>query len=149
MNKKVIITVLAIILIIGLAIFTGVNLSKADSKQPTEEPVNNTTQITKPTDEVTATETPVLESPEPSEAPTTPTPNKDSSKMNVEQKKEYAKSIAKSTWEKLGVEKQVYYSFGNITSDGKYLIAVRDEATTEALVWYEIDIVTGTCEITY
>lgn len=145
MNKKVIIAIIAIVVIIGLAVFTGIKLGKSNTELVNGEPINNSTiptQTNEPEDLVTA-------SPEIKEEPTElpePTPNVDTSKMTSEEKKKYAKELAKETWEKINMERQVYYSFENITSDEKYIIAVRDEKTTETLIWYEIDINTKTCK---
>lgn len=145
MNKKVIIAIIAIVVIIGLAVFTGIKLGKSNTELVNGEPINNSTiptPINEPEDLVTAS--PEIKE-EPTESPE-PTPNVDTSKMTSEEKKKYAKELAKETWEKINVERQVYYSFENITSDEKYIIAVRDEKTTETLIWYEIDINNKTCK---
>ncbi len=148
MNKKIIIPTVIIILIIALAIFVGINLSKKESNPTSTNPVNETSST--PNLETT---TPSVEtaSPEPTETPletptTESTANVDISKMNVQQKKDYAKQLVKEIWEKSGVQKQVYYSIDNIEGQGKYIISVRDETNTEALVWYEVDINNKTCK---
>ena len=153
MNKNAIIVIFVIILIIALAVFAGINLGKVNSQQtnttPTSEPTTKSTESPIPTEEPTE----LPESPEPTqptEEPTvSPEPSVDVSKMNADEKKEYAKSIAKQTWEKLGIDTQVYYSYDDIDSNGDYLITVREEATTKELVRYKININTNTCEITY
>lgn len=151
MNKKVIITIIAIVLIVVLAVIVGKNISQKDSTNTNANPIDNATVSPTPSEE-TATpdieETPTLE-PSPTNT-SSPEPVVNTATYSAEQKKEYAKSIAKKTWEKLGVSTKVYYSFDdNITSDGKYIVVVREEATTKELVRYEIDISTGNCKIVY
>ena len=149
MNKKSIIVVIIIILIIALAVVTGVNLSKKNSTQTNANntPTNNST----PTP--ISTETP-NESSEPTEQPTVepskePETQKNVSNMTATQKIEYAKEIAKKTWEELKVPTEVYYSNDTIDNTGNYIITVREEATTKELVRYKVNIQTGTCETTY
>ena len=57
---------------------------------------------------------------------------------------EKAKNIVKENW---GEDDFVYYSYDGINSEGKYIICVRDKATTKALYWYYVDIETGTFDI--
>ena len=150
MNKKAIIVMLVIILIVVLAVLTGMNLGKGNSQQttttPTSEPTAKSTESPIPTEEPTESPEPT----EPTEEPTaSPEPSVNVSKMNTQQKIEYAKSMAKQTWEKLGVDTQVYYSYDDIDGNGNYLISVREESTTKELVQYKININTNTCETIY
>ena len=112
MNKKIIITIVAVILIIALAIAVGKNLSKGDTQPTNTNPVNNETSTpndenSTPTPETAFPETPTpdasRETPTPTptvEPSTNPSPSVDISKMDKNQKIEYAQSIAKKTWEK-------------------------------------------------
>lgn len=61
-----------------------------------------------------------------------------------EDNKEKAINIVKENW---GTDDTVYFSFDNIDSNGKYIVCVRDKATTKALHWYTVDVKTGTFEI--
>lgn len=145
MNKKVIITIIAIILIIVLAVVVGKNLVKGDTEPANTNPVNTTTP-TPAEDENSPEPTPETESPEPTETPSAkPTENSDVSKMNVKQKQEYAESIAKKEWEKTNGNRAVYYNYEYMDGDN-YVIAVRENKTTNALKWYTIDIKTGSCK---
>lgn len=156
MNKKIIISIVAVILIIALAIVVGKNLSKGDTQPTNTNPVNNATstpneQNNTPTPETAFPETPTpdasSETPVPTAEPSTnPSPSVDVSKMSEKQKEEYAKDIAKRTWEKNNTNKNVYYGYADRDSEGKYLIAVRDNTTTNELMWYKVDIKTGSCE---
>lgn len=155
MNKKEVILALVIVLIILLAIVVGINVSKSKSEPTGAEP--------KSSQNVTPTNTPIigtdnpnseLPSPEPVETASpevspTPTQNKDISKMTDNQKKEYAKSIAKSNWEKSGGKKNVFYSHVTAKNSETHIVTVRDNATTNQLVSYEINIKTGVCKETY
>lgn len=144
MNKKIVIAVIAAILIIALGIFVGSKIvGNNEAKQTTNTNVNTET----PTPE-TAEPMPLpveIESPTPSteETPTPLNPN------DYANKEEYAKAIAKRDWEARKIQKKVYYSYDQIDSNGKYIIAVRDSATTAALAWYEVDIEKATCEQYY
>ena len=139
--------ILIIAIIIAVAVGVGIKLgSKNDLKTTSNSPVDDHEEsVQTPTTSmpVEETETPEIEETE------TPSPNVEVSQMSSDEKKEYAKSIAKKTWEKLGVKTKVYYSSDEIDSEGNYIIAVREEATTKELVRYKINIETGSCEITY
>lgn len=156
MNKKVIITIIAVVLIIALAIIVGKNIGQKDSTNTNANPTNEgipTTDINSPTPDIELTPTPEetatpIATPKPTPN-TNSTTNKNVATMSSKEKEEYAKEIAKETWEKLGASQKVYYSLGSITSDGKYQVAVRDSSTTAALVWYMVDINSKTCEVTY
>ena len=63
---------------------------------------------------------------------------------NKENPEEKAKNIVKENW---GEDDSVYYSYDGINSEGKYIICVRDKATTKALYWYYVDIETGAFDI--
>lgn len=159
MNKKVIISIVAVILIIALAIVVGKNLSKGDTQPTNTNPVNNATatpndENSTPTPETAFPETPTpdasRETPTPTptvEPSTNPSPSVDISKMDKNQKIEYAQSIAKKTWEKNNTNRNVSYSYADRDNEGKYLIAVRDSSTMNELAWYKIDIKTGSCEV--
>lgn len=148
MNKKIIVTIIVIIVIVASAIVVGIQLAKKQETKPTSNPTVDTTAT--PIQTPTETTTPVIETatPEPEETPT-PVQSVDVSKMSSTEKEEYAKKIAQKTWEALGVQKQIYYSYDEIDKNGNYIITVRDEATTNELVRYKINIKTGSCEITY
>lgn len=158
MNKREVILGIAIVLIIALAIVVGINISKSKSEPTSPEPTSNPKVNTTNTPAV-GTDNPDLESPSPDpvetaspEATQTPSPstqNKDISKMTDNQKIEYAKSIAKSNWEKSGNSKNVFYSYITAKNSETYIVTVRDNATTNQLVSYEINIRTGNCKETY
>lgn len=162
MNKREVILGIAIVLIIVLAIVVGINISKSKSEPVSTEPTNNPKVNTTSTPEI-GTDDPNQESPSPEPVETaspdvtqTPSPlpspstqNKDISKMTDNQKIEYAKSIAKSNWEKSGSSKNVFYSYITAKNSETYIVTVRDNATTNQLVSYEINIKTGTCKETH
>ena len=63
---------------------------------------------------------------------------------NNQKPEEKAKNIVKENW---GEDDSVYYSYDGINSEGKYIICVRDKATTKALYWYYVDVETGAFDI--
>lgn len=155
MNKREIILGLVIVLIIALAIVVGINISKSKSEPASTEPSSNPKVNTTNTPDF-GTDDPNSESPSPEPVETaspdvspTPTQNNDISKMTDNQKKEYAKSIAKSNWEKSGGQKNVLYSYITAKNSETHIVTVRDSATTNQLVSYEINIRTGACKETY
>ena len=134
MNKKTLIVIIAIVLIIALAIFTGTKLSKKEINPTNGDPVNNSTVHQTPTSEPNVVET---VSPEPTEEPTAspePRPNVDTSKMTAAEKKEYAQSLAKEKW-----------VLETILDDGTYLIAVRSNGATKAYCY--VDINNNSCKL--
>ena len=54
-----------------------------------------------------------------------------------EDNKQKAINIVKENW---GEDERVYFSFDSIDNNGKYIVSVRDRASTEALYWYTVDI---------
>jgi len=54
-----------------------------------------------------------------------------------EDNKQKAINIVKENW---GEDEKVYFSFDSIDNNGKYIVSVRDRASTEALYWYTVDI---------
>ena len=153
MNKKVIITIIVAILIIGLAIFVGVKLSNKNTKNTKNTKDNlTTTNVSIPS--IVETPLPIDETstPEPIVIPsTTPTPttalNENITNYSVSQKEDYAKKVAKEFWEKTGNQKQVYYNVDNVESAGKYIVSVREKASTSVLLWYEVDVNNKTCKV--
>lgn len=145
MNKKTLIVIIAIVLIIALAIFTGTKLSKKEINPTNGDPVNNSTVHQTPTSEPNVVET---VSPEPTEEPTAspePRPNVDTSKMTAAEKKEYAQSLAKEKWEELNANITVKYVLETILDDGTYLIAVRSNGATKAYCY--VDINNNSCKL--
>lgn len=145
MEKREVVTLIIIILIIVSAIFVGVKLGKKDSSKTSNNPVNENTYapVTNATEDVNKSPSPE-ETTEPTALPSS-IPQEDVSNYTVQQKEAYAKKIAQQIWQGKGLSTNVYYSLDNISGDGKYVISVRDHATTEALIWYEIDIYNHTC----
>lgn len=145
MNKKIVIAVIAVILIIVLGIFVGSKIVKNNESKPVSSNTGTDTNTEAPstTEPMPLPVEIASPTPEPSE---TPTPLNSNDYAN---KEEYAKAIAKRDWEARKINKTVYYAYDQIDSNGKYIIAVRDSATTAALAWYEVDIDKGTCEQYY
>ena len=145
MNKKTLIAILAVILIIVLAIIAGVNAGKKENKQANSTPTtgSNENPVTvSPTPE--DTEEP---SPEPTEEPS-PEPTikpEDTTEMTDAQKIDYAISIAKVTWQKVGIDVQVSYKYESILTNGKYMIAIKNG--TAVIDYCYVDIKNNTGEL--
>lgn len=150
MDKKSIILLVAIILIVGLAIIVGKNLANKPAEPANTNPTSSVTatpnrENVTPTPEETASTEPT-ETPKATPSPVpTPSQNKDISQMTEKQKEDYAKSIAKSSWEKTGMKQKVFYD--STANSEIYRITVRDEATTNMLITYEVNIKTGSCKL--
>lgn len=54
---------------------------------------------------------------------------------------EKAINIVKKDW---GTDNDVYFSFDGIDSNGRYIVGVRDKATTYVKYWYDVDLKTET-----
>lgn len=67
--------------------------------------------------------------------------NKETSDLEPE---EQAKQLAKDNW---GEDDTVYFCYEEKNEEGRYVISVRDKATTKALEWFYIDIETGTIDM--
>ena len=52
-----------------------------------------------------------------------------------------AMDIVKKDW---GADEKVYFYYDGIASDGRYIIGVKDSASTASLAWYWVDVENGT-----
>lgn len=137
--KKIVIYMLVVVLIIGLGIMVGLKL-KGD---------NNKAQDTLGTaeNEVYNKEQNVIENTAKTDE------NTNENIENVEQGQqeetkpktdlEKAIEIAKKEW---GTEEGVKFLLEETTKAGEYIICVREISTTNALIWYKINVGTNTCE---
>lgn len=137
--KKIVIYMLVVVLIIGLGIMVGLKL-KGD---------NNKAQDTLGTaeNEVYNKEQNVVENTAKTDE------NTNENIENVEQGQqeetkpktdlEKAIEIAKKEW---GTEEGVKFLLEETTKAGEYIICVREISTTNALIWYKINVGTNTCE---
>lgn len=136
--KKIVIYMLVVVLIIGLGIMVGLKL-KGD---------NNKAQDTLGTaeNEVYNKEQNVIENTAKTDE------NTNENIENVEQEQEETKpktdlekaiEIAKKEW---GTEEGVKFLLEETTKAGEYIICVREISTTNALIWYKINVGTNTCE---
>lgn len=143
-NASIILIILFFVAVIILAIYVGKNKANNSNEQTqntSNNSVNQNNNNNSQTPVVTQTESPI-----PAEEPTmSPSLAPDTSNMTPDEKVEYAKSIAKSSWEKVGANIQVSYEYESILSDGRYMIAIRNNATTVDYCY--VDIKTGTGEL--
>lgn len=137
--KKTIFFIIILIVIIALGIFVGRKMnnpentaepaysSKVDNDEKIEEG-NNTASDVKNTvqNNVAGQEQDEVE-------------EDDEPKTDLEK----AIDIAKKDW---GEDKTIYFSEEGTTEEGKYIISVRDKDTTNARIWYIIDVTNGTFE---
>lgn len=63
---------------------------------------------------------------------------------NQQTPEEKAKQIVKENW---GEDDLVYYSYDGKDENGRYVICVREKATTKELYRYYVDVETGTFDI--
>lgn len=137
--KKIVIYMLVVVLIIGLGIMVGLKL-KGD---------NNKAQDTLGTaeNEVYNKEQNVIEN----TAKTDENTNENIENVEQEQQEETkpktdlekAIEIAKKEW---GTEEGVKFLLEETTKAGEYIICVREISTTNALIWYKINVGTNSCE---
>lgn len=55
--------------------------------------------------------------------------------------KEKAIKLVKDDW---GEDTSVYFYVDEVNENGKYIVSVRDNATTSVVVWYEVDVKNNT-----
>ena len=85
-------------------------------------------------------QTPVVE--ENTQSETTNT-SSETFEESPETEEERAIAIARGDY---GTAENVKFSVEGIQADGRYIVSVRDSSTTEALVYYTIDVAAGTFE---
>lgn len=138
MGKKILYIVIIVVLIIA-GIFVAKQISEKNGiKQTGANTLENTNKINK--ENKLEENNTVVEELEKNEV----------QKNNVAEGKdenapeEQAKQIVKDNW---GEDDTIYLSYDGKDKDGKYIICVREKATTKALYWYYVDVETGTFEI--
>lgn len=138
MLKKILYIVIIITLIIA-GIFTA---KKITEKNNTKQTVANTLENTNKTNEENKLEenNTVVEEPEKNEVGE----NNVAEGKDENAPEEQAKQIVKDNW---GEDNTVYFSYDGKDENGRYIICVREKATTKALYWYYVDIETGTFDI--
>lgn len=138
MGKKILYIVIIIALIIA-GIFTA---KKITEKNNTKQTVTNTLEKTNKTNKENMLEenNTVVEEPEKNEVEE----NNVAEGKDENAPEERAKQIAKDNW---GEDDTVYFSYDGKDEKGRYIICVREKATTKALYWYYVDVETGTFDI--
>lgn len=148
MNKKVLIYVIVVILVICAGVLTVKNMVKDDKTIETSKNYNNIETENKFVENVNTIENKMendIENKTEDEDKNTemesePTNPEEKEDKNKDGNKEKAIEIAKKEW---GEDDSVYFEFDKIDSNGNYRIAVRQKSTTNALVWYTVDIENG------
>lgn len=137
--KKILYVILIVAVIIA-GICVAKKMSKGEETIRTDaNVVNNTNSIVKE-NEITGNNNTVTEQ-ENNVVEDNTTVDKEVSNLSPE---EQAKKLAKDNW---GEDNTVYFSFEEVNAEGRYVISVRDKATTRALEWLYIDIETGTIDM--
>ena len=134
MLKKLFFGIIIVILIIA-GVYTANKISKKG------QTVKTGTNIIKNTVKKTDEENVIENNVEINETENSTVENNVSKTENPE---EQAKKIVINNW---GEDDSVYYSYDGLDSQGRYIICVRDKATTKALFWYYVDIESGTFDI--
>ena len=137
MGKKILYVVIIVVLILA-GLFVAIQMSE---KNGTKQTVANTLENTNKTNEENKLEenNTVVE----------PEENKVEENNVAEGKdenapEEQAKQIVEANW---GEDDTVYLSYDGKDENGRYIICVREKASTKALYWYHVDVETGTFDI--
>ncbi len=142
MNKKTIIILISIIIIIG--IICGIAFSKNTNRnittntQKQEENTITNEQTNNVTNELTENEIEENNIPEPKE-PTITAPEEPKETPKTEEEK--AIEIVKKD---MGVSDEIKFEIEGKDSKGRIIVAVRNIQTTEALQFYHVDVSNGT-----
>ena len=138
MVKKILYVVIIVVLIIA-GIFVA---KKITEKNDTKQTVANTLENTNKTNEENKLEgnNTVVEELEKNEVEE----NNVAEGKDENAPEEQAKQIVKDNW---GEDDTVYFSYDGRDENGKYIICVREKASTKALYWYYVDVETGTFDI--
>lgn len=156
MKKKIGMIILAIVIIIIAAILIvwfafpsprrtnetiGTVVAGNEVKETTENVIENTQEnVQENTQANEEIQTPVVE--ENTQSETTNT-SSETFEESPETEEERAIAIARGDY---GTAENVKFSVEGIQADGRYIVSVRDSSTTEALVYYTIDVAAGTFE---
>lgn len=133
---KKILYVILIIAVVVAGVCVAKKISEGEKTIKTDaNAVNNTVKQNEVEENNTVTE------PENNIIENNETVDKEVSKLSPE---DQAKQLAKDNW---GEDDTVYFSFEEVNSEGRYVISVRDKATTRALEWLYIDVETGTIDM--
>ncbi len=156
MKKNIGMIILAIVIIIIAAILIvwfafpsprrtnetiGTVVAGNEVKETTENVIENTQEnVQENTQANEEIQTPVVE--ENTQSETTNT-SSETFEESPETEEERAIAIARGDY---GTAENVKFSVEGIQADGRYIVSVRDSSTTEALVYYTIDVAAGTFE---
>lgn len=138
MNKKILIYIGAIIIVIITGVIYANKIFQKAETMPASSDVNDVNNMVNTIDE---------EAKNKAISNINVVENENSgndNKTNNESKEEKAKKIVQENW---GEDDTVYYSYDGIDANGRYIICVREKSTTKALYWYYVDIETGTFDI--
>lgn len=138
MVKKILYIVIIIALIIA-GIFVAKKITEKDEAKQT---VANTLENTSKTDKENKLEesNTVVAEPEKNEVEE----NNVAEGKDENAPEERAKQIVEANW---GKDDTVYFSYDGKDENGRYIICVREKASTKALYWYYVDVETGTFDI--
>lgn len=138
MGKKILYVVIIVVLIIA-GIFVAKQISE---KNDTKQTVANTLENTNKTNEENELEenNTVVTEPEKNEVEE----NNVAEGKDENAPEERAKQIVEANW---GEDDTVYFSYDGKDENGRYIICVREKASTKALYWYYVDVETGTFDI--
>lgn len=136
--KKILYVVMIIALIIA-GVCVATKISEGDKAIKTDADARNNTNKIVEKNEVEGNN--IVTEPENNVVENNETVDKETSNLAPEEK---AKQLAKDNW---GEDNTVYFSFEEVNAEGRYVISVRDKATTRALEWLYIDIETGTIDM--
>ena len=156
MKKNIGMIILAIVIIIIAAILIvwfafpsprrtnetiGTVVAGNEVKETTENVIENIQEnVQENTQANEEIQTPVVE--ENTQSETTNT-SSETFEESPETEEERAIAIARGDY---GTAENVKFSVEGIQADGRYIVSVRDSSTTEALVYYTIDVAAGTFE---
>lgn len=136
--KKILYVILIIAVIIA-GVCVATKISEGDKTVKTDANAVNNTNNTVKQNEVE--ENNIVTEPGNNVVENNETVDKETSDLEPEEK---AKQLAKDNW---GEDDTVYFCYEEKNSEGRYVISVRDKATTKALEWFYIDIETGTIDM--
>lgn len=141
--KKTIVFIIIAILVIAMGIIVGIKLKPEKTEQVSSDNVGNKEQINQTENMVDVITKNEISNDEISNTDTDLNNTVDEEEKEPKTDLEKAIYIVKKDW---GQDDTVYFAEDGQTADGEYIICVRDKNTTNALLWYTVNIETGEFE---
>ena len=143
-NKKAIIMFLLVFVIVGAAIYLSYQLVN----KPVKETVNMTNSMNEFENNTiyfnNIVENNAIDTNTQNTVKNEISKTENTTGPDTQDARKKAMDLVKADW---GEDSSVYFYVDEVNEDGKYVVSVRDKATTSVVVWYDVDVKKNTAKM--